>query len=149
VRDYSNTLETDDLSLESSRRHDLTVANMLEQSVRRASAGARGKAKFRIWFENLVLGDARARGETHQWMWDRVNIRAALIDVGFSDVTVHSWEASDIENWKETGLERTSGGCEYKPNSLYIECKRPPEQSSVRSADDKQGRHTATEAATL
>jgi SAM-dependent methyltransferase len=133
VREYSDSLEADDLSLQSSRRHDLAVANMLEQCVRRRSAGAREKPKFRGWFENLLLGDARARGETHQWMWDRVNIRAVLIDVGFIDVTVQSWEASDIERWKETGLERTSEGCEYKPKSLYIECKRPRQAAARRT----------------
>ena len=77
------------------------------------------------WCERLLLGDARARGETHQWMWDRVNIRAALLDAGFSNVNVCSWETSDIAGWRHMGLERTDNGDEYKPRSLYVECKKP------------------------
>jgi len=90
-----------------------------------------------------LLGDARARGETHQWMWDRVNIRAALAGVGFSDIVVRSWEESAIPDWKNTGLERASDNTEYKPESLYVECRKPlipgiPARCRLRlsSADD-------------
>jgi SAM-dependent methyltransferase len=125
VREYAISLEADDLSREAARRHDVTVANMFEQCVRRAPAGSRGQSRFRIWCEGLLLGDARARGETHQWMWDRVNIRIALMDAGFSDVNVGSWDISNIAGWKDMGLERTGDGDEYKPKSLYVECRKP------------------------
>jgi SAM-dependent methyltransferase len=125
VWEYTTSLEADDLTRESARRHDITVANMLEQCVRRAPAGTRGQSRFRIWCEGLLLGDARARGETHQWMWDKVNIRIALLDAGFSDVNVRSWETSNIAGWKDMGLERTGDGDEYKPKSLYVECMKP------------------------
>jgi hypothetical protein len=74
---------------------------------------------------NLLIGDARARGETHQWMWDRVNVRAALMDAGFTEISIRSYDVSDIEGWKQAGLERTSDGSEYKPRSMYVECRRP------------------------
>jgi SAM-dependent methyltransferase len=131
VREYGASLQTDDRTLESSRRHDLAVANILEQCVRRAPGGARGKSRFRAWLETNLLGDARARGETHQWMWDRVNIRAALIDAGFADVEVRSWEVSGVKGWTATGLERTVDGREYKPKSLYVECRKPAFRSLV------------------
>jgi hypothetical protein len=97
----------------------------MEQSVRRASQAAKGQKGLRVWLENLVLGDARARGETHQWMWDRLNARAVLMDAGFVDVKVCAWNTGDIEGWSQTGLELASDGSEYKPESLYLECRKP------------------------
>jgi SAM-dependent methyltransferase len=125
ISDYNNSLAADDLTREASLRHDISVAEILEQSVRRISSGAKGRTGFRIWLENLLLGDARARGETHQWMWDRVNIRAVLMDVGFTDVSIRSCGVSDIEGWEKADLERTSDGREYKPKSLYLDCRKP------------------------
>lgn len=125
VCDYSKSLAADDLTREASVRHDVSIAEILEQSVRRMPAGAKGQTAFRIWGEKMLLGDARTRGETHQWMWDRVNIRAVLMDAGFTDISVHSHDASDIEGWKQTGLERTNDGREYRPKSLYVECRKP------------------------
>jgi hypothetical protein len=110
---------------DASRRHDTSVADVLEQCVRDAPAGARGRSAIRQRCEMLLLGDARARGETHRWMWDRVNIRAVLSDAGFIDIRVRSWNASAIQGWEETELERGSDGREYKPMSLYIECRKP------------------------
>lgn len=125
ICDYSNSLAADDLTREASLRHDISVSEILEQTVRRSSAGTRGRSGFRVWLENLLLGDARTRGETHQWMWDRVNIRAVLMDAGFTDVSVRSCGASEIEGWEKANLERTNDGREYKPKSLYIECRKP------------------------
>jgi SAM-dependent methyltransferase len=125
VRAYCDSLAADDLSPASSRRHDAAVADMLEQCVRRTPGGTRKQSGYSVRLERFLLGDARARGETHQWMWDRVNIRAALIDAGFADVSIRSWDVSDIEGWKLTELERTADGGEYKPNSLYVECRKP------------------------
>jgi SAM-dependent methyltransferase len=125
VSDYSKSLAADDLTREASLHHDILVAEILEQSVRRTPAGAKGQSAFRIWLENLLLGDARKRGETHQWMWDRVNVRAVLADAGFTDISIRSYDVSDIEGWKQTGLERTSDGLEYRPKSLYVECRKP------------------------
>jgi SAM-dependent methyltransferase len=125
IGDYHRSFAADDLSREASIHHDMSVTAMFEQSVRRASSAAWRRNGFRLWLENLVLGDARARGETHQWMWDRVNIRAVLRDAGFTDIRVQSWDVSDIEGWEQTGLERAGDGTEYKPRSLYVECRKP------------------------
>lgn len=125
ISEYNASLAADDLTRNASVRHDRIVANILEQSVRRASQGAKGQRGMRVWLENLFLGDARARGETHQWMWDRVNARAMLMDAGFVDVKVCSWNESDIENWQHTGLEVATDGSEYKPESMYLECRKP------------------------
>jgi SAM-dependent methyltransferase len=125
VSEYNKSLATDDLTREASVRHDRLIADILEQSVRRASAGARQRSSFRRWLENLTLGDARARGETHQWMWDRLNARAVLMDAGFTDIKVRSMEVSEIEGWQQTRMEVYSDGSEYHPGSLYLECRKP------------------------
>lgn len=125
IGDYNKSLAADDLTREASLRHDLSVSAIFEQTVRRTSAGAKGRSEFRAWLENLLLGDARARGETHQWMWDRVNLRALLMDAGFTDFNVRSCGASEIEGWEKANLERTNDGREYKPESLYMECRKP------------------------
>ncbi len=125
VAAYSATLTTDDGTREASLRHDRAVANILEQSVRRASQGVKDKRGMRVRMENFVLGDARARGETHQWMWDRVNLRTVLMDAGFIDIKVCSWNSSDIDGWQRSGLEVASDGSEYKAESLYLECRKP------------------------
>jgi SAM-dependent methyltransferase len=125
VQDYTRSLAADDMTSEASRRHDASVAAMFEQCVRDAPGGAGGRTRIRVSGERLLLGDARARGETHRWMWDRVNIRAVLNDAGFTDVTVRSCNTSAIEGWEDTDLERGSDGREYKPMSLYIECRKP------------------------
>jgi SAM-dependent methyltransferase len=135
VNHYRKTLISDDGTVQSSLRHDQSVARILEQSVRRSSAGTAGKSFIRSRLETFLLGDARARGETHQWMWDRVNIRAALAGVGFSDIVVRSWEESAIPDWKNTGLERASDGTEYKPESLYVECRKPLISAFQHGAD--------------
>ncbi len=125
VHEYTRSLAADDMTDDAARRHDTSVADMLEQCVRDAPAGARGRSAIRQRCEIMLLGDARARGETHRWMWDRVNIRAVLSDAGFTDIKVRSWNTSAIPGWEETGLERGSDGREYKPMSLYIECRKP------------------------
>ena len=125
ISEYNASLASDDMTRNASVRHDQFVANILEQCVRRESQGGKGPKGMRGWLENLVLGDARARGETHQWMWDRVNARAMLMDAGFVDIKVCSWNESDVEGWQQTGLEVTSDGSQYKPESMYLECKKP------------------------
>jgi len=125
IKDYNASLAGDDLSREGSLRHDGSVAAMFEQSVRRAPAGARGRSALRRRMERWLLGDARARGETHQWMWDRVNTRAVLMDAGFVNFRLCAWNKGQIEGWEQMGLERAGDGSEYKAGSLYVECQKP------------------------
>jgi SAM-dependent methyltransferase len=125
IAEYNKSLASDDLTRDASVRHDARVANILEQSVRKASSATWGRRKgLRLWLENRLIGDARARGETHQWMWDRLNARAVLMDAGFVDITLRSWNESGIEGWDQ-GLELGSDGREYKAGSLYMECRKP------------------------
>lgn len=103
--------------------HDKYVANLLEQSVQKEAYGTSMQRPLRRFIENALLGDARRRGHTHQWMWDRFNLSHALHEAGFRDVSVTSFTESAIPDWQNYGLD-LEGGKEYKPGSLYIEARK-------------------------
>ena len=101
-------------------RHDEYVASILEQSVRKEAFGAAQQPPFLRRLENLILGDARKRGETHQWMYDRVNLRVLLEQAGFRDVGISSFNKSRIPGWEHYWLDLA----EHCDESLYIEAVR-------------------------
>lgn len=104
--------------------HDRFVANLYEQSVRREAAGSSRQRPLRRWLENTLLGDARSRGQTHQWMYDRVNLRAKLERTGHREVRVVDYQTSEIPGWSEMGLDVNADGSPHKVCSLFIEAKR-------------------------
>lgn len=117
VRSYLEHLESDDQS----KPHDTYIGALLEQSVRRDAAGTSMQAPGRRMLENLILGDARKRGETHQWMYDYKSLAELLHRTGFTDIRRHAYGESAIPNWAEYKLEVDQDGSEYKPHSLYME----------------------------
>ena len=118
TRTYLKNLDSGNASF-----HDQLISDLYEQCVRKRSAAIDSRS-FVGWIESLVVGDARRRGETHQWMYDKLNLTQLLIDAGFSNVRVSSWNESAIARWQEMGLEVDASGREYKENSLYIESTR-------------------------
>jgi SAM-dependent methyltransferase len=101
--------------------HENRVANMIEQIVRREAAGTAAQRPLRRWIENAFLGDARERGETHQWMYDRLTLAALLERSGFTATSVVDHTTSRIPGWNELGLDTEPDGRPYKPDSLYME----------------------------
>jgi SAM-dependent methyltransferase len=104
--------------------HESYIADVIEQSVRREAAGTSQQSPALRWVENRVLGDARKRGETHQWMYDRISLAQLLSSSGFREPQVVSHSRSGIEGWLELGLDVDALGREYKPGSLYMECTK-------------------------
>jgi SAM-dependent methyltransferase len=104
-------------------RHDQVLAAILEQSVRKESAGTSQQGPLRRSLERIVLGDARRRGETHQWLWDRVNLAVALETAGFQDVRVVDFKTSAVDGWSDLHLDCDHAGREYRPGSLYVEAR--------------------------
>lgn len=104
--------------------HDEHVAVLLEQSVRRHAHGTAQQRPLRRWVENLVLGDARKRGETHQWMYDRINLAASLMRRGYRRVERRDHRSSEIPQWEQYGLDIDERGDEYRPGSLYMEAMK-------------------------
>jgi len=101
--------------------HDAYIAALIEQSVRRESPVTSKQRPLRRFVENAILGDARKRGETHQWMYDRINLKALLLSLGYKEVFIQDYNKSLIPNWSEYGLDTDEKGNQYKPGSLYIE----------------------------
>ena len=112
------------LSLTDSRQaseHDRYIGGIIEQAVRREAAGATEQSPTWRKIDRLILGDARQRGETHQWMYDRVSLPTLLRSLGYRDVKVERYDTSSIPCWNRFGLDRNEGDGEYKPESLYVE----------------------------
>jgi predicted SAM-dependent methyltransferase len=114
----------DDLEAEGDN-HDATVEPFLEQSVRRHAFGTSQQTPARRRIENLLLGDARRRGETHQWMYDSLNLTQMLIANGFTDIRRVDEKTSAIPGWSEIGLDVLPDGSPYKPGSLWMEATKP------------------------
>ena len=105
-------------------QHDDYIARVLEQSVRREAAGTNRQPPLRRKIENMLLGDARRRGETHQWMYDRISLATTLKRLGYQDALLASYNTSRIASWPHYGLDTNPDGSEYAPGSLYMEASK-------------------------
>lgn len=123
-RKYLSHVELSVIDPTARERHDSVVAGVIEQMVRHEASGTslQGPARRRI--ENLLLGDARRRGETHRWMYDRVNLPLLLVRAQFHSVTIVDAVTSAIPGWDEIDLDRTPGGEKRRGNSVYVEAVR-------------------------
>jgi hypothetical protein len=74
--------------------------------------------------EALREGRFRRSGEVHQWMYDRFSLARALDQAGFVDVRRCAADESGIARFASFGLE-TIGGRPRKPDSLYVEGRKP------------------------
>ncbi|MGB0696299.1 MAG: class I SAM-dependent methyltransferase [Rhodospirillaceae bacterium] len=117
---------------QSAAEHDRRIASLYGQSVRRRSGGdnrpppkSLGRRLVRF-VETLLLGDARARGETHQWMYDALTLRAAFETAGFTDIVEQQIGVSGIAHWPEIAKELEWGDDNrpWAPNSLYMEGRK-------------------------
>lgn len=123
-RDYLEHLRACDEDPSLLPDHDRYVGEIIEQSVRRDAYAMRGQRGPRRLLELVLLGDARRRGETHQWMYDAANLTQLLRTSGFSDIRRVTYEESSVPGWSAYGLDLDERGGEYKPGSLYIEAAR-------------------------
>lgn len=90
--------------------HEDLVEGVLEQSVRREAAATSGRKGVARLIDQVVLGDARRRGETHQWMYDRVTLPQILEGLGYNQIAVQTWSSSAIPEWHEIGLDKNPQG---------------------------------------
>jgi predicted SAM-dependent methyltransferase len=104
--------------------HEAYIAAIIEQCVRREGYATRQQPPVRRFLENLILGDARARGETHQWMYDRISLGHLLTRLGYQAPSLQHYNTSQIPQWSDYGLDLNESGGESKPGSLYIEATK-------------------------
>jgi SAM-dependent methyltransferase len=101
--------------------HDRYISKMIEIMVRKEPYGTSCQKPLRRWLENLFLGDARKRGETLQWYYDRMNLTYFLQDAGYRSVSRQTYQTSGIPGWNDYGLDLDASGDQYRPGTLYIE----------------------------
>jgi len=104
--------------------HDSYVEAIIEQSVRREARGTSQQPPARRFVENVILGDARQQGDTHQWMYDRVNLAVLMTNAGFEEPKIRDYSSSGIPGWSQYRLDIDGDGNEYKPGSLYMEFRK-------------------------
>lgn len=73
----------------------------------------------------LVVGRFRLSGEPHLWMYDRISLSRLLARAGFVDIVRHQADTSGITNFATFGLDADERGQAHKPDSLFLEAKRP------------------------
>jgi predicted SAM-dependent methyltransferase len=75
--------------------------------------------------EALKIGQFRASGEIHQWMYDRYSLSVLLSKSGFERIMQRSASESYISEWTSFNLDTEPDGSIYKPDSLYMEAIAP------------------------
>lgn len=73
----------------------------------------------------LSIGRFRRGGELHFWMYDRLSLARLLTQAGFSQVRVCPAQTSAIADFARHHLDLTPEGAVRKPDSLFMEGKRP------------------------
>ena len=130
-RSYLAHLDTVDSDPEERPEHDAYIAEIIEQMVRREASGTSHQGMLQRFAENTILGDARKRGETHQWMYDRVNLAEALENAGFEAVSVQSYDTSGVPDWSRYSLDMNEEGQEYNEYGYEGE----PQRDGTRTFD--------------
>ena len=94
-----------------------SVRNLAAEACAFVFLGPEGRAALRE-------GTFRRRGEIHQWMYDRFSLVRALEQAGFTAARVCAADESHISGFSGFGLE-TANGQARKPDSLYVEARKP------------------------
>jgi predicted SAM-dependent methyltransferase len=71
------------------------------------------------------IGRFRIGGEVHKWMWDRIALAELLKSAGFVDIKICAAAESSIDNFASYLLDADAEGRTRKPDSLFVEARRP------------------------
>lgn len=71
------------------------------------------------------IGQFRLSGEIHQWMYDRYSLGKLLQEAGFEDIKVCKADESQIPNFNRYLLDIEPDGSIRKPDSLFMEARKP------------------------
>jgi SAM-dependent methyltransferase len=120
-RKYLAHLTRCEVEMPEQGEHDQAIFDLIGQEVMKEAAGSSRQSPLLRRLENLFLGDARQRGQTHQWEYDRINIAELLRHAGFELIYFLDYETSRIPDWNKLELDTTDGGVEHRSGSLYVE----------------------------
>jgi SAM-dependent methyltransferase len=89
-----------------------------------------GQIFLKSWFgpdaqRALEIGRFRLAGEVHQWMYDRFSLARLMMSAGFRDPILRSPVDSAIPNWSEFHLDTLPDGSAIKPDSFFMEARKP------------------------
>jgi predicted SAM-dependent methyltransferase len=73
----------------------------------------------------LHLGQFRQSGEIHQWMYDRYSLSLLVKSCGLEEIEQKPANESYIPNWASFNLDTEADGSIYKPDSIYMEARKP------------------------
>ncbi len=73
----------------------------------------------------MKVGQFRVSGEVHHWMYDSYSLGQLLREAGFNNVIRRTAAESYIEDWPGQQLDTEADGTVSKPDSLFMEAKRP------------------------
>lgn len=76
-------------------------------------------------FDSIEIGKFRNSGEVHKWMYDSYSLEKILKTADFVDVMRRNATESYITNWRQYFLDTEPDGSIYKPDSLYMEGRKP------------------------
>lgn len=125
VEQYLNTIRGLDEGHVTAASHEAAIEAMFEQMVRTKPAGTKEQSGWVQTLETWFRGDADDVGETHKWMYDRWSLARCLQEAGFESTQATGPSKSDIPHWDDFQLDMTDEGEPRKPESLYIEARKP------------------------
>ncbi len=106
--------------------HQKAIMGMYDQFVRQEATGLTEQTNPLVRFlEGLFRASPEKTGERHQWMYDQHTLGTLLCESGFLNPRVMDYNTSHLPEWSEYGLDQDGSGTEYKPESLYMEAKKP------------------------
>jgi predicted SAM-dependent methyltransferase len=73
----------------------------------------------------LMVGRFRLGGEVHQWMYDRYSLGLLMANSGFVGVRSCTASESSIEDFVSYCLDTERDGTTYKPDSFFMEARKP------------------------
>ncbi len=100
-----------------------TIARIRANPLSRKQASTRPRETL----DPNVIGKFRLSGEVHQWMYDRYSLGKLLQEVGFESIQVCRPDESQIPDFNSYHLDIEPDGSVRKPDSLFIEAKKPDE----------------------
>src|SRR6185436_21155167 len=81
-----------------------------------------------LWIKMVrafAIGRFRLKGEIHQWMYDRYSLGQLMKAAGLVEPIQQSATTSLISEWGRFRLDVLADGTAYKPDSLFMEARKP------------------------
>jgi SAM-dependent methyltransferase len=110
----------------------ISVINHVRNSEHNNSSGETSSADNE---EYETIGKFRSSGEVHQWMYDRYSVRTLFQNAGFEEIRQCNADESTIPNFNDYLLDRESDGSVRKPDSLFMEAKKPVHENETDRAE--------------